>query len=45
MPLRKGSSKAVIQSNIRKEIHAGKPPAQAAAIAYRAAGKSRSSKK
>ena len=34
MPLKKGSSKKTIQSNIRTEIKAGKPPKQAAAIAY-----------
>lgn len=40
MPLKKGSSKKVIQENIKKEIAAGKKPAQAAAaIAYVKAGK------
>lgn len=38
MGLRRGKSKAVIQYNIRKEIRAGRPPAQAAAISYRKAG-------
>ena len=40
-PLRKGSSKTVIASNIRTEMHAGKPQKQAIAIAYSKAGKSR----
>lgn len=42
MPLRKGSSKAVIQANIAMLIHKeGKKPDQAVAIAYSIAGKSR----
>jgi hypothetical protein len=41
MPLRKGSSKKVISSNIRTEMHAGKPQKQAIAIAFSKAGKSR----
>lgn len=41
MPLKKGSSRKVIQSNIRTEIEHGKPTDQAVAIAYRKAGKSR----
>jgi len=41
MPLRKGSSKAVIASNIRTEMKHGKPHDQAIAIAMRAAGKSK----
>ena len=41
MPLKKGSSKRVISQNIRTEMHAGKPQAQAVAIAMRKAGKSR----
>jgi len=41
MPLKKGSSKKDISSNIRTEVLAGKPVKQAAAIAYSVAGKSR----
>lgn len=41
MPLKKGSSRKTISSNIRTEIRAGKPRKQAAAIAYRKAGKAR----
>lgn len=41
MPLRKGSSKKTIASNIRTEVKAGRSKDQAAAIAYRKAGKSR----
>jgi len=41
MPLKKGSSKKVISSNIRTEMHAGKPHKQAVAIAMSKAGKSR----
>lgn len=41
MPLKKGSSKKVIQQNIKTEIAAGKKPEQAAAIAYKKAGKTK----
>jgi len=41
MPLKRGSSRKVISQNIATEIRAGKPPKQAAAIAYSKAGKSR----
>ena len=41
MPLAKGSSKKIVSANISKEIHAGKPKAQAIAIALKAAGKSK----
>ena len=45
MPLLPGKSKKVISKNIATEIRAGKPPKQAAAIAYSVAGKSRKKKK
>ena len=38
MPLAKGKSKAVISQNIRAEVKAGRPQAQAVAIALRTAG-------
>jgi hypothetical protein len=41
MPLKKGTSKKVIAENIKREIAAGKPARQAAAIAYSYAGKSK----
>lgn len=44
MPLVKSASKAAFRKNIAAKVRAGKPPAQAAAIAYStqraAAGKS-----
>ena len=44
MPLKRGKSKAVISANIRTEVKAGRPQAQAIAIAMRKAGKSKKSK-
>lgn len=41
MPLVKGKSQKAISENIRREMHAGKPQAQAIAIAMRTAGKAR----
>ena len=41
MPLKRGSSKKTIASNIRTEMHAGRPQKQAIAIAMRAAGKNK----
>ena len=41
MPLKRGSSRKTISSNIRTEIKAGKPRKQAIAIAMSKAGKSR----
>ena len=41
MPLKKGSSKATISHNIAQLIRDGRNPAQAAAIAYRLAGKNK----
>ena len=41
MPLKKGSSKATVQANIKKEIASGKKPSQAAAIAYSKARESK----
>jgi len=34
MPLKKGKSEKAFKSNIRTEVHAGKPVKQAIAIAY-----------
>jgi hypothetical protein len=45
MPLRKGRSRAVVSSNIRTEIKAGRPRKQAIAIALRKAGKARKRKR
>jgi hypothetical protein len=41
MPLKSGKSKAVVSSNIKTEMAAGKPQKQAVAIAYAKAGKKR----
>jgi len=45
MPLAKGSSKKSIAKNIATEIKAGRSRAQAVAIAYSVAGKSKKKKK
>jgi hypothetical protein len=42
MPLKSGSSRSVVSSNIRTEMAAGKGQKQAIAIALSKAGKSRS---
>lgn len=45
MPLVKKKSKKAISENIRRLVSEGYPQKQAAAIAYRVAGKSRRKKK
>lgn len=45
MPLKKGSSKKAISSNIKTEMAHGKPQKQAIAIAMRTAGKSKPKKR
>lgn len=45
MPLKKGTSRKVVSSNIKRELSHGKPRAQAVAIALRMAGKPMKKKK
>lgn len=45
MPLKKGRSNKVIAANIAELIRAGHPSDQAAAIAYKEAGRSRKRKR
>lgn len=44
MPLKPGKSQKVVSANIKAEMKAGKPQAQAVAIALRQAGKNRQEK-
>jgi hypothetical protein len=41
MPLKAGSSRKTMSSNIRTEMNAGRPQKQAIAIAYSKAGKAK----
>ena len=45
MPLKSGASKSIVSSNIRTEMHAGKPQKQAIAIAMSKAKKKKKKKK
>ena len=45
MPLKNGSSKKVVSSNIKTEMKAGKPQSQAVAIAISKSGLSKKGKK
>lgn len=44
MPLKRGKSRAVVSSNIRKLRHEGYAPKQSVAIALKKAGRSRATK-